>query len=104
MDGSELNQRSCASPRASPRRVATLTVPGFTAGGSGTVSAEAIASHRPRTEIMHDLDFISCLHPDVNDNRISGVALLRRARASSSAQGSGGMGEHFSGNAGFADH
>ena len=31
---------------------------GFTAGGSGTVSTEAIASNKPRTQIKHDLDFI----------------------------------------------
>lgn len=41
---------------------ATPTVRGFTAGGSGTVSTEAIASNSPRTQIMHELNFIPALH------------------------------------------
>jgi hypothetical protein len=57
MNQPEFNRRSHTSLCASHRE-ATLTEPGFTAGGSGTVSTEAIASNRPRTQIMHDLDFI----------------------------------------------
>jgi hypothetical protein len=36
----------------------TLTACGFTAGGSGTVSTEAITINAPRTQIVH-FDFIS---------------------------------------------
>ena len=57
MNQPEFNRRSHAWPRASLSE-ATLTERGFTAGGSGTVSTEAIASNRPRTQMMHDLDFI----------------------------------------------
>jgi len=76
MDKPAFNQRSCTSPctsdrgEATDRREATLVVRGFTAGGSGTVSTEAIASNRPRTQIMPDLDFIPA-SPSINDNRIS---------------------------------
>jgi len=39
----------------------TLTACGFTAGGSGTVSTEAITINAPRTQIVYDFDFISRL-------------------------------------------
>jgi hypothetical protein len=57
MGQSKFNRRSHTPPRASHWE-ATTTVRGFTADGSGTVSTEAIATNRPRTQIMHDLDFI----------------------------------------------
>jgi hypothetical protein len=62
MDESEVTRRSCTSPGASHSWEATPTARAFTAGGSGTASTEAIASNRPRTQIMHDLDFIPALH------------------------------------------
>jgi len=57
MGQSKFNRPSHTSPRASHWET-TATVRGFTAGGSGTVSTEAIASNRPRTQIVHDFDFI----------------------------------------------
>ena len=41
---------------------------GFTAGGSGIVSTEAIASNAPRTQIMPDFDLIPTCAPNINDN------------------------------------
>jgi hypothetical protein len=55
---SGFKRRSYTSPHASHRRWAILPVRGLTAGGSGTVSTEATASNRPRSQIMHELDFI----------------------------------------------
>jgi hypothetical protein len=63
-DQSEFKRRSHTPPRASHRREATLTVRGFTAGGSGMVSTETITINRPRTQIMHDFDFIPALCPE----------------------------------------
>jgi hypothetical protein len=57
MGESKFNRPSHTSPRASHWET-TATVRGFTAGGSGTVSTEAMASNRPRTQIVHDFDFI----------------------------------------------
>jgi hypothetical protein len=62
MDESEFNRRSCTSPHMSQRVDATPTARGFTAGGSGAASTEAIANNRPRTQIKHDLDFIPAVH------------------------------------------
>jgi hypothetical protein len=62
MSKSGFNQRSCTSPPTSRRREGPLTVRGLTAGGSGKVSTDAIANTRPKTQIMHDLDFIPALH------------------------------------------
>jgi hypothetical protein len=77
MSKSGFNQRSCTSPPTSRRREGPLTVRGLTAGGSGNVSTEAIVNNRPKTQIMHDLDFIPALHQKSNDNRISGAVPLR---------------------------
>ena len=75
MDGSNVNQQSCRHLGASHSREATLTAREFTAGGSGTVSTEAIAKKRPRTQIMHGFDFIPALHQDINHSRICSVVL-----------------------------
>jgi hypothetical protein len=45
-------------PPASHRREVTLTVRGFTPGGSGTASTDAIAISAPRTHTMGEFDFI----------------------------------------------
>jgi hypothetical protein len=74
-DQSEFKRRSHKQPRASHRREATLTVSGFTAGGSGMVSTEAITINTPRTQIMHDLDFIPACVPNVNDNNFPALSL-----------------------------
>jgi hypothetical protein len=55
-------------PRASHGRYATLTVCGLTAGGSGTASSEAITMNAPRTQTMHELDFIPVLRTHIDDN------------------------------------
>jgi hypothetical protein len=57
-DESEFKRRSHTPPRASRRQDATLTVCGFTAGGSGMVSTEAIPINRPRNQIAHAFDLI----------------------------------------------
>ena len=49
-------------------REATLTVYGFTAGGSGMASVKAITVNAARTQIMHDCDFIAGCVPNLNDN------------------------------------
>ena len=67
-DQSEFKRRSHKPPRAPHRREATLTVCGFTAGGSGMASSEAITINAPRTQIMHDFDFIPACAPNINDN------------------------------------
>jgi hypothetical protein len=78
MDRSNVNHQSCKHLGASHSREATLTAREFTAGGSGTVSTEAIAKKKPRIQTMHGFDFIPALHQDINHSRISGVVLLRR--------------------------
>jgi hypothetical protein len=79
-------------------------VRGFTAGGSGTVSTEAIASNRPRTQIMHDRDFIPACTQVSNDNPISGVVRLAPRRDGSLVQGSVEWAKRFAGCPGFTDH
>ena len=71
-DQSEFKRRSHTPPRASRRREATLNVCGFTAGGSGMVSTEAIPINRPRNQITHAFDFIPA-SPDINDNGFPAV-------------------------------
>jgi hypothetical protein len=78
MDRSNVNHKSRKHLGASHSREATLTAREFTAGGSGTVSTEAIAKKRPRIQIMHGFDLIPALHRDINYSRFSGVVLLRR--------------------------
>jgi hypothetical protein len=39
---------------------------GFTAGGSGTVSTEAIAISAPRTQVRYGFDFIPACAPNIN--------------------------------------
>jgi hypothetical protein len=73
MDRSKVNQQSCRHLGASHSKEATLKARELTAGGSGTVSTEAIAKKRPRTQIMHAFDFIPALHQDINHNRIYGA-------------------------------
>src|SRR6266850_1718945 len=46
----------------------TLNACGFTAGGSGTVSSEAITISAPSTHTVHEIDFIPTRAPNVNDN------------------------------------
>jgi hypothetical protein len=82
MGQSKFNRRSHTSPRASHTEAA-ITERGFTAGGSGMVSTEAIASNRPRTQIMHDLDFIPACTRIPNDNRY--VLTLRGGKKPRSA-------------------
>jgi len=79
-------------------------VRGFTAGGSGTVSTEAIASNRPRTQIMHDRDFIPACTQVSDDNPISGVVRLGPRRDGSLVQGSVEWAKRFAGCPGFTDH
>ncbi len=67
-DQSQFKRRSHKPPGASHRREATLIVCGFTAGGSGTASSEAITINAPKNQIVHDFDFIPACAPDVNDN------------------------------------
>ena len=64
-DTSEFNSRSHTGPRASHMREATLTVYGFTAGGSGMASVKAITVNAARTQIMHDCDFIAACAPNL---------------------------------------
>jgi hypothetical protein len=56
------------APRASQREETMLALCGFTAGGSGTASSEAITITAPRTAAMHNFDFIPAWAPKVNDN------------------------------------
>jgi hypothetical protein len=46
----------------------TFTACGDTAGGSGTVSSEAITIRAASTHIVHEIDFIAACVPNVNDN------------------------------------
>ncbi len=46
---------------------------GFTAGGSGTLSIEATTINAPRTQIMHDFDFMLAYAPIFNDNGFPGL-------------------------------
>jgi hypothetical protein len=85
MSKSGFNQRSCTSPPTSLRREGPLTVRGLTAGGSGNVSTEAIVNNRPKTQIMHDLDFIPALHQKSNDNRSPALYLCEVTRDGPSA-------------------
>ena len=62
-DRSQSKRGSHKPPRASHGRDATLIVCGFTAGGSGTASSEAITMNAPRTQTMYDFDFIPACAP-----------------------------------------
>jgi len=57
-DESQFKRRSDKPPVASLRLEAPMTVRGFTAGGSGRASNEASIINAPRTQIVHDSDFI----------------------------------------------
>ena len=67
-DESQFKRRSHKPPVASLMREATMKVRGFTAGGSGTASNEASIINAPRTQIVHDFDFIPACAPNLNDN------------------------------------
>ena len=101
MDESAFNQRSCTSARTSERTKATPTAPGFTAGGSGTGSTEAIASNRPRAQNMHDLNFIPELHQDTNDKPNFRCRTFEKSQETVLQRADGGMSTHFSGSPGF---
>lgn len=60
MGQSKVKRRSHTSARVFDRE-ASLTEFGFTAGGSGIVSTEAIASKRPTIQIVYGLDFITAV-------------------------------------------
>jgi len=62
-DESQFKRRSDKPPVASLRLEAPMTVRGFTAGGSGRASNEASIINAPRTQIVHDSDFIP-VHPE----------------------------------------
>jgi hypothetical protein len=61
--GSQFTRGSHKPPRASHGRDATVIVCGFTAGGSGTASSEAITMNAPRTQTMYDFDLIPACVP-----------------------------------------
>jgi hypothetical protein len=103
MDKPAFNQRSCTSPCTSDRREATLVVRGFTAGGSGTVSTEAIASNSPRTQIMPDLDFIPA-SPSINDNRISAFYFCAEEKTVPQRKAAVEWARHYYGCPCFVDH
>ena len=67
-DESQFKRRSDKPPVASLRLEAPMTVRGFTAGGSGRASNEASIINAPRTQIVHDSDFIPVCASKVNNN------------------------------------
>jgi hypothetical protein len=70
----ESQSKRCSQkpPWFSCRRELTLTVCGFTAGGSGVASREAITINAPSTHIVHETNFIPACAPHVNDNGFLG--------------------------------